>query len=483
MTKKVYFRQLRLELKSRGVENYNEIVDDYIELYDQKISEGSSSEEIFAQWGSPSNIANEYKQVKFNDTRNVGLFIALQVFNVLIAVWLIVGLASIAISLIAASFATVVALFVGAITSVIHGIMPMWALALFIMLSVTIIIFIVTLAIIVTKFTYKATYNYVVYNINLLKTHKVRYLKIREKKSTVIALISSFCFTVILIIVAATLGVSYDFESQFNANGEMIVEDYDFDEEIQHLDIDAKMDVIIERGSENSIEINSYDELDVIFDNNTITIDNDFKWNRFIDVDFFKFIYEEDEYIKIIVTEDLETIYVNGIDVVIDNVVANSYNVDTVNLDFELKDATVTDIDVDTVGGSIIFEDVVVKSLVNLDVTDFSFSVTGGELDAIEADAVDLDLYLVDTIVNSIIDIDAVNTYIDIIDSEIADVEVDSVDVELVMDASEAGEVDISDAVDGGFSATNSKVKSLKVNAFQDLEIDSKSNVNIEKED
>jgi len=103
MNRDLFLRDLRNELTPLSLNEQEQIIDEYISIFEIKKDDGLSDEEIISELGDPRKIAQQFVEeldidkeyryaknhhVRPENQRNVGLFILMMFFNVLIGVWL-----------------------------------------------------------------------------------------------------------------------------------------------------------------------------------------------------------------------------------------------------------------------------------------------------------------------------------------------------------------------------------------------------------
>lgn len=120
MNRDLFLRDLRNELTPLTLNEQEQIIDEYLSIFDFKREEGMSDEEIIKELGNPRDIANQFlnefnidnNEFRYsqsaqphNEERRIGLFVFMIIFDVFIGFWLffsaVVTLFSIAIASVA----------------------------------------------------------------------------------------------------------------------------------------------------------------------------------------------------------------------------------------------------------------------------------------------------------------------------------------------------------------------------------------------
>ncbi|MDF9867054.1 putative membrane protein [Bacilli bacterium PM5-3] len=105
MNRDLFLRDLRNELRPLSLSEQEQIIDEYLSIFEIKRDEGLSDEEIIRELGNPRKIASQflkefnmeneyqyssssYSNNNYNSNRRIGLFIAMILFDVFIGIWL-----------------------------------------------------------------------------------------------------------------------------------------------------------------------------------------------------------------------------------------------------------------------------------------------------------------------------------------------------------------------------------------------------------
>ncbi len=402
MNKKNYFKILRDELKRRNVSNVEDIIEEYDDLIYQKMKEGKSEDEAVRELGSIEDLANSYGNVNTPEGKeDYAKFILLQFVNLIIGfaiigalISLVLGFGAIIISLVVVSTVALVKLLTGAFVTISSVLMVLTIVAVSIFLS--------GLFAMLIRLIFIITYNYVLYNINLLKKNKIMYKKVRIGKVIPTITAVSLLFTTTLAIsavviegngwktqvreVVETVSVSIDLVdgNRVELLDDNIVVDFD---EVKNLNVDAP-NIIVQSGDENKIEANH--EFDYKIVNETLIIEGP----EFNGMSFFSNDYPE---IVITVKDEFDLIEINAVNGEIYNVLAKEYNIDAVNLYMELNDSKKEfDITVDAVNLEMYLDDLKVGEMkIDAINTELEFGNVG--VDNFKSDTVNLDFEISDS--------------------------------------------------------------------------------------
>ncbi len=449
MNKKNYFKILRDELKRRNVKNIDDIIDDYEDLIYQKMKEGMSEEEAVRELGSIEELANSYGEAQPQkgevDYLKFGL---LQLFNLIVGFALVVSLIGIGVGLLG-GIAFSIFILVISLINIVNGALISMSALLMLFSIIAGSTFSIGILVILTKLIFILVYNYILYNINIIKTNKLVYKRIKVKKLELITVAISL--VVMVTFFASSIAVGRDNwrnyanemlgEMSYHSgnNREILTneEEFEFSEEVKVFDIEG-VDVVIQKGAQNSV-VSNY-ELMYEIDGDTLRImEDDFSVDFEIDFNFF----EKNPYVIITTTNDLDLIDVSAVDVEIYDVYATSYNIDAVDLDFELNSKKM------------------------YEAYDFV-------LDAVDADIV------LNNVEFEEIDIDAVDVNIELIDAFVKSISVNLIDAEIEMYNSEVTTLDVSGVLDVDIELNDSIIDTLKTDDFMgaDVEKDSNSRIN-----
>lgn len=386
MNKKEYLRILKQELKDRNIKNIDDIIEDYDDLIYQKMQAGKSEEEAVKDLGPVVALANSYgkSQVVYSE-KDAMKFILLQIFNLIVGFAIIFSAIAIMLSFIVVNISLIIFIVVmsfhlltGAFTTLS---------TIFIALSfIAGSIFVMSIIGALLKVLYLLIHNYILYNINTLRTKKFLYKKIRVKKFVLITSAVSFVLAIALgsISVASsdggwtnnTLGILN--KVSYSSYDDIILEEneeIEFDEEIDSIKIDG-FNVLVKHGSENKVKFNY--EIDYEIDDNELIIKNNIK-DKFLDFDF---ITTKSEYPTLVVTtkNDIINLEVEAIDVEINNIGASEYKIDAINAEFDEENIY------DKIGINI-----------SIDSIDFNGEFKNFDIEDLEIDAIDLEINFVDS--------------------------------------------------------------------------------------
>ncbi|MFV0424588.1 MAG: DUF1700 domain-containing protein [Bacilli bacterium] len=386
MNKKEYLRILKQELKDRNIKNIDDIIEDYDDLIYQKMQAGKSEEEAVKDLGPVVALANSYgkSQVVYSE-KDAMKFILLQIFNLIVGFAIIFSAIAIMLSFIVVNISLIIFIVVmsfhlltGAFTTLS---------TIFIALSfIAGSIFVMSIIGALLKVLYLLIHNYVLYNINTLRTKKFLYKKIRVKKFVLITSAVSFVLAIALgsISVASsdggwtnnTLGILN--KVSYSSYDDIILEEneeIEFDEEIDSIKIDG-FNVLVKHGSENKVKFNY--EIDYEIDDNELIIKNNIK-DKFFDFDF---ITTKSEYPTLVVTtkNDIINLEVEAIDVEINNIGASEYKIDAINAEFDEENIY------DKIGINI-----------SIDSIYFNGEFKNFYIEDLEIDAIDLEINFVDS--------------------------------------------------------------------------------------
>ena len=123
MNRDLFLRELRNELIVLDFNEQEEIINEYLYLFEVKNDEGLSDEQIIKELGKPKEIARQFldefnidndkiariTQANIRPTRQLGLFVFVIIFDVLIGFWLFVALMALLSGLILLGVAMIIA--------------------------------------------------------------------------------------------------------------------------------------------------------------------------------------------------------------------------------------------------------------------------------------------------------------------------------------------------------------------------------------
>lgn len=403
MSKKNYFKILRDELKRRNVKNIEDIIDDYDDLIHQKMKEGVSEDEAIRSLGPVEELANSYGTVQTKQGEvNYSKFLLLQIFN------LFIGLVAICLilSVVVFSFAVIIASVVvgfGGIFAVIVGSFTSFATVLLAIAAIVFAIFLIGLSVLSIKVCFLIIYNYVIYNINTIKRDKILYKRVRVGKFIILVTAISFILTIAFV----ASGTIVDRDNWRTNTGHVLNElsynsgDYieildknvekEFSDDITNLDVKGVY-VVFEVGKENKVEANY--EFEIKKEGNTLIVDGDRDGNGFqIGVNFLS----GSPKMTITLKEEMDSIDIKAVNLEIDDVIANNYNINTVNAEIDIYGNNKASMET--------FE---IKA-VNLDI-----EIDEVEVDKMKIKSVNLDMNVIDSEIDKLYISDCVNVDIEL---------------------------------------------------------------------
>ncbi len=435
MKKNDYLSQLRVELKKRNVKNVEAIIEDYDDLFYQKVNDGKNELDIIKELGSPSYVASLYGDSQPQQgSSDILKFILLQIFNLIIGIPILSVIISFIIGFVVI-IVTSIATFAVTIYGVLVNTFTVWEASAVVITIALFTIFCISLSIILLKLCYMLIYNYILYNINLLKKNKLYYGRIRASKALLITTSVSLLLAIVATSVTAALFRSsnnyVDFSdlvykmsiTSVNVESELSVVN-EFDDSIKNIEINGVPNVEIVHGDENKIESNY--AIDYRFFDDTLIIDDSI--NGRMTFGFF----DEGQNIVITTTNEIETLSADAINIEITDVNAEEYMINAINVDIDEEDSD-----------NIKFIDV---TSTNLDLNVAASKLTNNELkvkiDTINCDALienynlkvyTVDAHVIDTELNNVVSekiyIDAPTGTFEISDSKLDKFDVKSLAV------------------------------------------------------
>ncbi len=398
MNKREYIRQLRRELKNRKVNSIGDIITDYEDLIEIKIREGLTEEEAVESLGPVEDLANAYgEKQKVTGDSNILIFAVLQVFNIMFGLGVLAVVFSVAF---VAAVMFVCALVVIAITIVnlITGGLTGLIVIMFALGIISAMLFIMAFSYIVAKTTIILVYDYIILNVNLIKTKKVPYKRLLFKKYliifTVVSFIVSSAFSIFGGVVSVYKGTSYINEVMIKLSyvDERKETEYEISDDITAIDVDG-MNVIFEKGSENKVVTNH--KVDYFEDDGKLYITDT---DQSVLKNFGLTFLDEPKTIRVITNIELEEVTVNSVNFEFTDIKTNYLEANAVNVNVvseELEDASII---IDSTNTSLTVEESVIRKIsinsVNADV-----EIDESEVRDIEIDSTNTELLLIDSVV------------------------------------------------------------------------------------
>ncbi len=453
MDRKEYFILLEKELKKRNVSDYQEIISDYEDLLNEKINDGYFEKEVLDEWGHPSNIALQFNSSykESNDTSDISKkpiqpttqrkpkvvqFVVLQVLNIfLIPILIAIFFASLSTMIIPAIllFTTVLVFVIGlgadtfneVILSDLFGSLGAFSKIAIVILFIFIVAitfrFIFTFCIIY----YRIVRNYVVYNINLIKSKKIKYKKLFNKFSQFIL------FLILGIILYGTLFstsyiTDYSLKPFMLSSGEGITEEYVIHDEILDIDVDVNSSVKIIHGKDNKlIYTGKQKNLNYSLRNGILEIDND--GNIIWDILTLDFNAGE---LVIELNDSVDSIIINGVDINVNGVEFEDLELNGVDVYVDVKSRKTRYVDINSVDLELSIEDANRINEVNVDTVDMTLDLVNSNTEEINIDAVDATTYIENSVI-SYYEVNAVNVNTNLLNSLIKNYDVDAVQTTL----------------------------------------------------
>lgn len=450
MDRKKYFDELQKELKNRYIDNVADIVNDYETLLDDKISDGYHENEVLDEWGNPCMLASNYGEntceIKPKEKSPIAykkghkhtvLFIALQLLNIalfLILFTLFIGVVSV---LSATSFTVIVGTISFTITSYMFDVMQLTDLMIILIGAVALTSTLITSLAIFIGYTYTITYNYILFNCNLLRENKLLYKKIiHKKKSLVLILLMSLIFTICLSLSSNNIINTFKISNDETETVSTLI-DKNFDEVL----IDGNLEVEIIKGSANKVTYyGQSDDFSYEIDDNKLKISGakntlslgsfSFGIIPYVDrsdmhifgIDFSSY----DSKLVLEVEDDLDYLKIYGTSIYVEEVKSDEYEIDGITAHILLNDADSKYVEVDAVDTHFFVNDssidkidlngmrtntsIIASSIGELNINSINANVTLSHslFDLYSVDAISVDTQLTESVIKDV-DIDAIS--------------------------------------------------------------------------